>query len=40
MNVRVKSGTYGQTNERAVYRKGVKLQNSIPTILMQEWPAL
>ena len=24
MNVRVKSGTYGQTNERAVYRKGVK----------------
>jgi len=24
MNVRIKSGTYGQINERAVYRKGVK----------------
>ena len=24
MKVRIKSGTYGQTNERAVYRKGVK----------------
>jgi len=35
--VRVKSATYGVTNERAVYRKGVKAQDFDPVIRKPSW---